>query len=274
MEPSYPPPPPAPTESNAERGFHFPGTNLFPGIRLRLNAMAHSSQLPNGKSPNFGFIVSFIFSALAGFGLSFLVEILIVILVGQAITVLFSALVEEPLKALAVTVVVTYMWKTIPNRRYGAALGAAAGLGFGVVESIKYIAQTPAVEMFLIRIITTIMHSIWSAIVGIGIFTMIASRMTRLGSPTSNKSMRRYFLLLAIAIHISWNGISLVFGLADADIIGIILDDFIMFPLSVIVLRDFLGGHFNFQNFLESEPGTPPSFPTAQPLPPPPPPPP
>lgn len=262
MEPSGPPPPP-PTETNPKRGFHFPRTHLFPSIRSQLNAMEHSSQLPNGKSPNSGFIVSFIFSAIASFGLSFMVEILVGILVGRTVAGFLSGLVEEPLKALAMIVVVNYIWKTIPNRRYGAALGAVAGLGFGVVEYIISVAETPTVETFLVRIITVIMHVIWSSIVGIGIFTMVSSRTTQQDPSKSNKSMLRFFLLVAIAIHIIWNGISFAFGLAGADFIGVLLCSLTIFPLSVIILRDFLGGHFNFQDFLESEPETPPPFPTA-----------
>jgi RsiW-degrading membrane proteinase PrsW (M82 family) len=234
--------------------------------------MERSSQLPNGRSPNSGLIVVFFFGALASLGLSFLVELLIGLIVGSVGMGFLSGLVEEPLKGLAVTIVVAYMWKALPNRRYGATLGASAGFGFGLAEGIEYVARTPTAGMFVLRIFTAIMHPMWSAIVGIGIFTLVASKATPPGGPASSKSMRTFFLLVAIGLHITWNAIDLGFALADVEIVGILLDYFIVLPLSAILLRDFLGGHFDFQNFLHSELEVQPSLTPAQPLPPPPPP--
>jgi hypothetical protein len=66
-----------------------------------------------------------------------------------------------------------------------------------------------------------------------------------------------------------WNGIS--FGFADSGYLPIILNVIVTFPVFALVLRDFLGGHFNFQNFFETIPEPTTAFP---PMPPPPPPPP
>src|SRR4030065_631300 len=138
MEPSsYPPPPPSsvpPTASRRTKGFHGPATNLFLGIRRQLASVETSSQLPIGKAPTIGLLCSLIIAATGGLGLSLVVQLPILAAVGLIpVTVFFAPLTEEPLKALGMLIVLFLLWKLIPNRRYGAALGAAAGLGFGFV---------------------------------------------------------------------------------------------------------------------------------------------
>lgn len=91
QQPAYPPPP-APPVPKALSGFHLPGTNLFGGIRRQLSALENSSQLPGGKSPTSGFIVAFIFAALASAALSFVAQILFILLVGGAVTLAVFAL--------------------------------------------------------------------------------------------------------------------------------------------------------------------------------------
>jgi len=78
-----------------------------------------------------------------------------------------------------------------------------------------------------------------------------------------------FFLLVGMANHMVWNGIS--FGLAEFGYLPIILNVVLIFPVFAIILRDFLGGHFNFLNFFETLPEQPVAHP---PIPPPPPPPP
>lgn len=197
------------------------------------------------------------------------------------IGIFFAPLTEEPSKALAMLIVAFVMWRVVPNRRYGAALGAAAGLGFGVAESILYVFQIavsnlPEIaairgEAIAIRVIVTpFMHPLWSAFVGIGVFALVANRhrTTRLSkSPTS---LPMLFLLLGMLNHLVWNSVSL--GLSQFGYLPIVINLLVTFPLFAIVLRDFLGGHFNFQNFFEplAEPMA--AYPAMPPPPPPPPP--
>ena len=78
MEPStYPPSPPpstSPTPSKDSRGFHSPPTNFFRSIRNQLASMEGASQLPGGKTPTTGLLVSLIFSATAGLGLTLIIQ--------------------------------------------------------------------------------------------------------------------------------------------------------------------------------------------------------
>jgi RsiW-degrading membrane proteinase PrsW (M82 family) len=193
-----------------------------------------------------------IFAALASMGLSFVVELPFLSSVGIAVTsAVFAPLLEEPLKALGILVAVFFVWKTIPNRRYGAALGAAAGLGFGISESILYIVFTPTVGMVLTRIVVTFMHPVWSAFVGMGIFAIGLGKVGQASSPNRSEFLMLLLFSLGVANHMVWNSLSIAFSLAGIGLIGLALDIFLIFPLSLIVLRDLLGGHFNFQNFFE-----------------------
>ena len=219
------------------------------------------------KSPTRGFIVALIFAALASMGLSFVVELPFLVLTGPVLTVaVFAPLLEEPFKALAMVVVVFFMWKTFPNRRYGAALGAAAGLGFGISESIIYIAGTPTVETFLTRVIVTLMHPLWSAFIGLALFAMVSGKTVPMGSRNPSGFLMVVLFLTGVANHIIWNSLAVGLGF-----LGFLLDVFVIFPLFAIILRDFLGGHFNFQNFFEPL-ETPLAYPEVPPPPPPPPP--
>jgi RsiW-degrading membrane proteinase PrsW (M82 family) len=185
-------------------------------------------------------------------------------------------LTEEPLKALGMLIVLFLLWKTIPNRRYGAALGAAAGLGFGVAESILYIAQLAAAgsaEGVALRIIVTpLMHPLWSAFVGIGAFVLFSAKPTQLGVPTRRNWGLAFFLFaLGFFNHLIWNSLVLGLSAAGMGVFSTLPGILIIFPLFAIILRDILGGHFNFWNFFESMEVSP-SFPFAPPPPPPPPP--
>jgi len=280
MEPStYPPPPPPPTSPPASkglRGFHGPATNFFRSIRNQLASMEGASQLPGGKRPTAGLLVSLIFSATAGLGLTLLVQIPLLAAFGLVpVTILFAPLTEEPVKALGMLIVFFFMWKTIPNRRYGAALGAASGLGFGVAESILYIVQLAAAgsaEGVLVRVIVTpLMHPLWSAFVGIGVFALFSSRSAQPGFKRSSRwFLPLLFLGLGMLTHCVWNTLTLGLSFAGLGYFATVPDIIVIFPVFALVLRDFLGGHFNFQNFFESTEVSP-SFPFVPPPPPPPP---
>jgi hypothetical protein len=283
MEQSYPPPPPAPAPPGPaarpanQRGFHGPPTSFFLGIRARLAAIEGLSppQLPPGKSLSRGLLVSLIVGAVVGFPLAYVVETAIGPAVGTVVlTGIFAGLIEEPCKALAMIAVAYLMWKMVPNRRYGAVLGAAAGLGFGVVESILYIISivTSGLPGWLVGIriiVTPLMHPLWSAFVGVGVFALVAStRQSRPDRPKSPIWIPFLFLLLGIINHMIWDSISLL----PLGLLAIIIDIIFVFPIFALTFRDFLGGHFNFQNFLESPSENMAPFPTIPPPPPPPPP--
>jgi RsiW-degrading membrane proteinase PrsW (M82 family) len=267
MQQSTQSPPPSPPSQKRLSGFHGPETNFFAGIRSQFATLERSSKPLVAKSPTRGFIVALVFAALASMGLSFIVELPFLVLAGPILTVaVFAPLLEEPFKALAMVIVVFFMWKTFPNRRYGAALGAAAGLGFGISESIIYIAGTPTVETFLTRVIVTFMHPLWSAFIGLALFAMVSGKTVPMGSRNPSGFLMVVLFLTGLANHIIWNSLAVGLGF-----LGFLLDVFVIFPLFAIILRDFLGGHFNFQNFLEPL-ETPLAYPEVPPPPPPPPP--
>jgi RsiW-degrading membrane proteinase PrsW (M82 family) len=278
MKRSYPPPPPPPepAHSPVQRGFHGPSTNFFPGIRARLAALEGPSQLPAINSLSRGLWVSLIFAGSIGFGLAWVIETAVGPSVGaDAILVFLAPLIEEILKALAMIFVVYLMWRIVPNRRYGAVLGAAAGLGFGAIESVKYIIGFVVSGAYIaipIRIIVTpLMHPLWSAFVGVGVFALVASsRASRPDVPKSPVWLPWLFLLLGLTNHMVWN--SIVDALGSVGLLPIILNVIFVFPLFALMLRDLLGGHFNFQDFLQPIPEEVPSYPAGPPLPPPPPP--
>ena len=246
MQQSAQPPPPPPSTSKPLSGFHGPATNFFAGIRSQLGTLERFAQ-PLTQSPTLGFVVALVFAAVASLGLSFVAEIPFLLLAGEDLTkVVFAPLLEEPFKALGVLVVIYFMWKTVPNRRYGAALGAAAGLGFGIAESIVYIAGSPVLGTVILRIFVTFMHPLSSAFIGIGLFAMTSGKTVPAGAKNPSGFLLPLFFLIGIANHMLWN--ALVVGLG---IVGFLLDVFLIFPFFAIILRDVLGGHFNFQNFFE-----------------------
>jgi len=253
-----PPPPPAPS---LEDGFHGPRTSFFPGIGRQLTILEQSSRSGGVAGVKRGLAVAFIVAGVIGLLASLAVQWALLSVVGfQVIAVLLAPLTEEPSKALGVVVVALFVWKAVPNRRYGAALGAAAGLGFGVVESIIYIinitsASLPAelegarAGLVLMRVVVTpLMHPLWSAFMGIGIFAVLAKKSLPENSPTS-PALPLLFIIIGIANHIVWNAISVFSGLGY---VAVATNAMVIFPLFAIILRDFLGGHFNFPNFFES----------------------
>ena len=218
-----------------------------------------------------GLGVALITAAVVGLIVSLLIQLALTAVVGeQVLMVLVAPLSEEPAKAIGIVAVVLFMWKIVPNRRYGAALGAAAGLGFGVAESILYIygiiANNLPGELVVVRLLVTpLMHPLWSAFVGIGVFTLVSKKSTN----AVPYGLSIVFLFIGIVNHIIWNAIALLSGL---EYVAILLNAVVIFPIFAIVLRDFLGGHFNFLNFFEPLPEPYPTYLTISPPPPPPPP--
>jgi RsiW-degrading membrane proteinase PrsW (M82 family) len=271
-EQSYPPPPP-PTPV-PRLGLHGPGTNFFRGLRARLSSL-EKTPLPiirNGLGR--GLLVSFVLAAVVGFLLSFFLELPFIPLGAYPLAAVIGPFTEEPFKAVGMLIVAFFMWKAIPNRRYGAALGAAAGLGFAIAEDILYFsgfyAAGAGATAYLVRLLLLpFMHPTWSAFVGIGVFVFVAEK-SKTGKVKWGLPL--LFLFLGILNHMVWNSIAALAVVSPGLGYGLILVDvFVTFPIFALILRDFLGGHFNFQNFLESVPDTAQQlFPVGPPPPPPP----
>jgi protease PrsW len=266
-EGQYPPPPP----SIPTAGFHGPKTNFFPAITSRLDGLEQQTvRFRLSKSVRFGLIFALIFSATAGLLIASAIEYFIPS--GIALEAL-APLVEELVKAISMLIVAFFLWRAVPSRRYGAAFGAASGLGFGVAESLViYIipsALAGNAEAVATRIlITPFMHPLWSAFVGIGIFTLAAKRS---GFMKLSLIFSLLFLGIAYLNHICWNSLAIGLGYAIPSIFLVaFLTGIIVFPIFALILRDILGGHFNFQNFLESPSEEVPPFPAIPPPPPPP----
>ncbi len=279
-EQTFPPPPPPPPSfptSIEQKGFHGPTTHFFGGIRTQLTHLEQSLQAVMTQSPRKGLLVAFILSASMGIGLSLGFELLLVG-VGIAGFVSIYPLFEEAFKGLSIFLVAWLLWKTIPSRRYGALLGAASGLGFAVVENIIFNVQSAGAvgatggqiaEAIIARWLSLpFMHVFWSALVGVGIFVIMAQRRV---SGTASWLVVPFWLLAWIA-HMCWNGVAIAFQSTDI-ILAVVLDTLIVFTPFALIFRDFLGGHFNFRSFLaplqEPLPTAPPQ--TFEPPPPPPP---
>jgi RsiW-degrading membrane proteinase PrsW (M82 family) len=230
------------------------------------------------RSVKSGLIVALILGATLSVGLSVLFELLTGI--GGVGGVVEIATVfpfwEEVFKGLSILLVALLLWKTIPSRRYGAVLGASTGLGFAIAENIIYSVQyalgnaANAAELIAGRWVgLPFMHVLWDAFIGIGIFVLLAQKSSRQRTPIW---LAAPFLLLGLLAHMVWNSIAIL--LSSINIFGVILVDVIVvFVPFALMLRDYLGGHFNFQNFLTPLP-EPIAAPTIISFPPPPPPPP
>jgi len=275
-QPSPPPPSQSLPGAPLQDEFHGPRTNFFPRIRMQLAAL---EQLPMFKGEErlcLGLLIAFLTSATLATLISIVLQLALLPAVGLGVmAVIIAPLTEEPSKALGMLIVALFLWRIIPNRRYGAALGAAAGLGFGIAESIVYIYNLASVGflsagLFLTRLfVTPTVHLLFSAFVGIGVFVLVAQMAIRKNFLESLWGLPLLFLLIGMINHIVWNSIAL---LPTTSYLAIIfLDLVITFPIFAVVLRDFLGGHFNFQHFFEPLPE--PSFLYPRVLPPPPPPP-
>jgi len=269
-------PPPLPGMPLSKMGFHGPGTELFRGLRARLSSLEHVPLPSVQNNLRVGLVVSLVLAALVGFLLSYFVQLALMPLGIIAIVAMFAPLTEESFKAIGMLVVALFVWKSVPNRRYGAALGAAAGVGFAIAEDILYFCfqfypSGAGPEVYLLRIVLLpFMHPVWSAFVGIGVFVLAAEK-----SKTENASfgLPLLFLFLGIVNHIVWNSVAVTTTMfPELDYWPIIVNVLVIFPISALVLRDLLGGHFNFQSFFQTVPDlTPEVFPIEPPPPPPPP---
>ena len=277
--PDYFPPPPPPPENAAAKGFHGPETHFFKGIRTNLATLEKSSNPSLVGSLKKGLIVGLILGASISLVLSLVLELALSAAGVVGFMTIFP-LFEEFAKGLSIFIVAFFLWKGIPSRRYGALLGASVGLGFAIIENIVFNVQSALAnvsggqiaEMILARWMgLPFMHVLWSAFVGMGLFVLLAQRKGGQGTPSW---LAAPLLAFGWVAHMCWNAFAIGFGAAGLDIILIVvLNVVIVFVPFGLIFRDFLGGHFNFQNFLGSV-SEPVPFPTESPMPPPPPPPP
>jgi hypothetical protein len=174
-----------------------------------------------------------------------------------------TPLLEIILWGLVVLIVSYIVWGMVPNRRYGFVMGAMAGLGYGVFETVFLIAvgeQDPAFYFFMLPIVEMIL----ATFVGIAVFAYVA-KIT--GGENFIISLKGVPLLFFI---VSWIFITFFWGIDAACPTEYYWVPYLLLPVYLFCLRDFLGGHFNFQHFFEPLPELSlSSFP--EPLPPPPP---
>jgi RsiW-degrading membrane proteinase PrsW (M82 family) len=253
---SYPPPPPPPG-SRRKPGFHGPETNWFPGVRRQLAALEQPPRFRSSQERNRGVFLSFITSGILGFLLAFLIELIFTSAIGTdwRLVVVLGPVTEELTKSSGLLIVGFFVWKMIPDRRHSVALGAAAGFGFGLVEDILYAYQflvTGHPELVVNRIPTPFAHALWSGLVALGFFALLAKTADKHRGQTF--VLFFLFLLAGTGSHMLWNTIAILpaYGLWGPSYLATLLDVLIVMTFSAFLLRDFLGGHFNFQNFFET----------------------
>ncbi|MEM2110830.1 MAG: PrsW family glutamic-type intramembrane protease [Candidatus Bathyarchaeia archaeon] len=284
-QPYYPPPPPPPPAPTPPRGalppgeFHLPRTNLFRTIRSQLAALERPPQFKSEFEPIIGFLIPLVFSGFFGILIALGINNAILPALGQAgwlLLVVIAPIIEEITKALCMLFVVYAIAGMFPNRRYGAFVGAAAGLGFGTMESIIYTVtgQAQGIAAFVRLIVTPIMHPLWSTFVGIGVFVFAAKKSAGKSFSNALFGLPLAFLVFGIINHALWNAVAVLLPFAGGiwltPFLSTVIDIVTIFPIFAFLLRDFLGGHFNFQHFFEALPEPSPFYPTVAPPPPPP----
>jgi hypothetical protein len=269
-EPFYPPPPPpTPASDVSEEGLHGPKTNFFLGIRRTLTALETPPNFKTPAEPKRLFLVAFLLALPLGAAL------LAVVVHGIAVTArsdaatilngfLTSLLVESVLILLAVL-----LWGFAPNRRYGAAMGMLFGLGFAVGYEILFV-STYGIRLpwSVLRLLTIpFIQPVAAAFEGIGVFVLLARRRQLNSFTQALLGLPLLFFFFGFIHRMSYALISLSAVPVEA---GYIIGYLLLFPIFAIILRDLLGGHFNFQHFLDPLP-EPDITPQMQPAPPPPP---
>jgi RsiW-degrading membrane proteinase PrsW (M82 family) len=263
---NYPiPPPPPPTfETPTKKTLHGPGTNFFPSIKANLTTIENVTKSVSSAILKKGAIIGLILAATLSFALSFVAQLAVGIPASNwALIGLIAPFTEEIFKGLSILLVAIFIWKTIPSCRHGALLGAATGLGFSIAENIVYSISYASIsgqvvngqvisggyvaELIISRwIAIPFMHVLWSAFVGIGIFVLLSQ-----GKNAQIKSLWLVvlFSLFGLGNHILWNSLALASGGLSPFVITVI-DILLIFTPFAIIFRDFIGGHFNFQDFL------------------------
>lgn len=278
-QPPPPPPPPPPSGVLPSGEFHLPRTNFFSRIRTQLAALERPPQFKSEMEPMMGFLIAIVLAAFLGILIPLALNTAILPALGQAAwlsSVIIAPITEEASKALCMLAVAYAIVRMFPNRRYGAALGAAAGLGFGVFESIIFIVRglTPGIGAFIRLLMTPVGHPVFSSFVGIGAFVFMAKRSASRSFSEALFGLPLLFLLIGMINHAIMNAVISLLpaagGIWATPYLSHVLGIVIVFPVFAFILRDFLGGHFNFQRFFEPLPEPSPFYPKIAPPPPPP----
>jgi len=246
-----PPPPPPPRAKNFAEGFHLPGTNLFTSIRRQLSSLERTAQFKAGKGLLLGLLLSF---ALAGFLPApsvFVFQYGVQPALGSNQWVSWIFL--TPLNwgiflFLGLLIVGYFVLGVIPNRRYGAVFGALAGAGHGILHIIVYAAQGLVQPAFW-YLMHPIEDMVLATFLGIGAFAMVAKARDGKGLLNAVSGLPLLFFLIFMGCCFVYFGIGTLISGPN----NFWVQYFALIPL-VFILRDFLGGHFNFQNFLETVP--------------------
>jgi hypothetical protein len=166
-------------------------------------------------------------------------------------SVVVSDLIGETFKALCMLFVCVSMWLVVPNRRYGAALGALVGLGFGLgYQGLSCLIGQPAAgQAVMVMVFLTLMDAISATLIGLGLFVLIANREKLNSFIQALFGLPLLFYFLAVMSWMVWN--ALAFAASPNMSLEWVLDIIIAIPLFAFIVRDLLGGHFNFQNFLQ-----------------------
>ncbi len=284
MEQIPPPPPPPPEAENQQKtrgsrlkGFHLPRTNIFRNFRQQIAALEKPAVFKDDLEPVLAIIGAFILSAFFTLLVSLgEVSIFQPIYAGANRwigSVFFAPPTEEIMKGLSVVAVAFFLPRAIPNRRYAAAVGAAAGLGYALSEDITFFANpnVQGTSAILRLILNPIGHPVFTALCAIGVFVFMARMRVGVKFSKAILGLPLFMLLLAVLNHSFWNAWQ--FGVNPSlGYLGLVLSIFVIVVPFLFILRDFLGGHFNFQHFFEPIPEPPSSHVSNVPLPPPPPP--
>jgi hypothetical protein len=201
--------------------------------------------------PNRGFALSFIVSVPAGLLAYIISQYGMKPYIGYSFgSVVLSDFIGETFKAFCMLFVAVFLWLVVPNRRYGAALGALAGLGFGLgYQGLScVIGQPDAGQAIMVMIFLTLMDVISATFTGLGLFALISNRQRLNSFFRALIGLPLFFYFLAVISWLVWNAFA--FAVRPNVAAEWALDIIIVVPLFAFILRDFLGGHFNFQDFL------------------------
>jgi RsiW-degrading membrane proteinase PrsW (M82 family) len=137
---------------------------------------------------------------------------------------LFSAIVEEPSKALAIRF--PYDAGQMDGVMDGVVYGVAAGLGFAATENFLY-GIGFGVEVTLFRVLLIpIGHGAWTSITGVGYGLKSEGKVSSVVP----------FLLIAIVFHFSWNYLVII----SSEFYPYMLFLVIVFLLNIGILRYFV----------------------------------
>jgi hypothetical protein len=222
--------------------------------------------------PWLGFLVAFLLSMLAYAIYKVSFDAMSPTVGIQALALTFGTFGEQILKGLVMIFVGLFVWRTVPNCRYGAALGAVSGLGWHFALMIYRVATGFPADLILATVVTIPFYgTLFSSFVGLGVFVFAARKATGKSIVEALVWLPLLFLLVGVAADTLFDGITMIPGWDLWPQVAVQI--FVFSPAFLILLRDFIGGHFNFLHFFEPLPESPESVPGMLPPPPEPPPP-